>query len=124
MRKELEEKLIKKFPNALKGYSKSPKESLMCFGFEYGDGWYELTEKLLTLLTKLDPNVELVQAKEKFGEMTIYLLTTSSEALDLTEEYAEKSRSVCEVCGKKGEIRNHFGWLKTLCDEHYIEWIR
>ena len=42
MNTENTKKLIEAFPALYRGYKKSPRESLMCFGFECGDGWFDL----------------------------------------------------------------------------------
>ena len=31
----------------------------------------------------------------------------------------ERSKHTCEICGKKGIIRNDLGWVRTLCYECY-----
>jgi len=47
MNVRLENKLFKKYPKLFpKGRKVNPKESLLCFGFECGDGWYWLIDKL------------------------------------------------------------------------------
>jgi hypothetical protein len=39
MKEELELKLIEKYPKLFVNVNRSPKESLMFFGCEHGDGW-------------------------------------------------------------------------------------
>lgn len=46
MRRELEEKLFKKYPKLFCGKDKPITENLMFFGFECGDGWYWLVDNL------------------------------------------------------------------------------
>jgi hypothetical protein len=33
------------------------------------------------------------------------------------DEAERKSETVCEYCGKDGEVRNNGGWVTTLCNE-------
>lgn len=40
---------------------------------EVPEGWWPIYDALLADLLKLDPAVEIVQAKEKFGELRVYL---------------------------------------------------
>lgn len=111
-------------------------ESLMGFGFECGDGWFDLIwdlsekiEKQLKkrekeetisrqakdkLLDKID--FQVVQVKEKFGTLRFYTQGGSKEIDDLINEAEEKSATTCEQCGKPGKSRNH-GWIRVLCDE-------
>jgi len=71
MTPELEDKLIKKYPNLFRDVEKSPRETCMCWGICFDDGWYDLFDELLGKLDKYDC-VVLDQVKEKFGMMTVY----------------------------------------------------
>lgn len=51
MSPELEQKLIAKYPTLYRETSMSPQSSCMAFGFEVGDGWYDLLEILSEALT-------------------------------------------------------------------------
>ena len=115
MKKELEEKLVKDFPNLFAGVTKSPKEGLMCFGCECGDGWYELIRGVCEKI-KDYKDVEFFQIKEKFGELRMYTGAVTDKVHDIIEEACEQSVTVCEACGKPGKIRGG-GWVRTLCDE-------
>ena len=46
MKQELEDKLIKKYPEIFKDCYKSARESCMAWGLEVGDGWYDLIDRL------------------------------------------------------------------------------
>lgn len=106
--------LIENFPNLYRGVSKPLTESLMGFGFECGDGWFELIKELSE---KLEPlGVEAVQVKEKFGGLRFYANHATDAAWDLIEEAECKSETICEECGKAGKP-NGVGWIKTLCEE-------
>lgn len=97
MSPELEHKLIEKYPTLFKDRNKSPRESLMCFGCEFSDGWYKIFDELCDYLTKLanhemfftikdeyktedgkgyiyvkHPSISFTQVKEKYGTMRIY----------------------------------------------------
>jgi hypothetical protein len=58
-----------------------------------------------------------LQMKEKMGTLSFYMTSGTNEMWDLIQEYEEKSAHICEICGKKGELNERFGWLKTLCNE-------
>lgn len=61
MKKELTEKLCNDFPLLYADRRKSPKETMMCFGFECGDGWfdliYNLSNKLEAEIKRTRPNI-------------------------------------------------------------------
>jgi hypothetical protein len=46
MRKELDEQLVKKYPKIFRDRYKSMAETAMCWGFECGDGWYDILDLL------------------------------------------------------------------------------
>lgn len=85
----------------------------------------------------------VTQIKQKFGGLKFYCRTGEKEAQPMVlEEYGEiysirpypsnkamarliylaeeKSRTLCEVCGLRGKLRNR-GWIKTLCDKCSIK---
>tara|TARA_R110000868_G_scaffold103681_16_gene285387 strand:+ start:153 stop:707 length:555 start_codon:yes stop_codon:yes gene_type:complete len=97
MKEELEKQLIEKYPGLFGDVNKSPKESLMCFGCEHGDGWYDIIDNLCGYITHLQknvsyylspkeevkddtsfdglfhcPNVVFSQIKEKYGTLRVY----------------------------------------------------
>lgn len=105
------------------GDVKSPYE---LFGWEVGEGWKPLVEELIKRL-KLETSWdgEILQIKEKFGELRFYIRAGSPEIWKIIDEYEEKSRHTCEVCGQPGELRGYLPWIsqstKTLCEEHLNE---
>jgi hypothetical protein len=46
MKKELDELLCKKYPKIFKDRNGDMKETLMCWGFECGDGWFNIIDQL------------------------------------------------------------------------------
>ena len=73
------------------------------------------------------------QVKEKFGGLRFYLsgipIPIAEEVRKIRDFYEQVSYKTCDVCGGMGKIRNHwpehpdvpFGWVRTLCEEHFIE---
>jgi hypothetical protein len=91
MTPKLEHQLIKKYPKLFRDTTKSPKETLMCFGCEHGDGWFDILDKLCGYITHLQesrtyflatkngksiefhcPDVIFTQIKEKYGTLRVY----------------------------------------------------
>jgi len=83
MKKELELKLVKKYPVIFKDYNGDMRQTCMCWGFECGDGWYnlinELCETVTTLISNKNIKVVAVQVKEKFGGLRFYYDIKSPE---------------------------------------------
>lgn len=83
------------------------------------DGWRELYEQLIEGLASVESDLEVIQAKQKFGGLRVYLNRFSPEADRLIETAARKSRSTCEECGAEAKTRaNRQGYYRTLCDQH------
>jgi hypothetical protein len=133
MNKENTEKLFTDFPRLFKGKDLGMHANLMCFGFEFGDGWFDLIYQLCVDLDaeyqKLSPeNIAdagedgyiVFQAKEKFGGLRFYTDSGTDEMHKLIDVAENKSFTICEYCGKAGKTRGG-GWIKTLCDEHHAE---
>lgn len=108
-------------------------ESLMSFGFECADGWFDLIWKLCENiekeLEKEEPkektkhllkgrgHFEVVQVKEKFGTLRFYSHGSTDKIHELIQEAENKSEVTCEGCGNPGERRNMNNWIKTLCSK-------
>ena len=120
MKKENTEKLLKDFPKLYRQHSLPMTETCMCWGFDCGDGWFDVIYDLSKEITKIDPNVEAVQVKEKFGGLRFYIGGVSNKTHDAVYEAVykaeERAERTCEVCGKPGKITGTF-WLKALCKE-------
>jgi len=96
-------------------------------GVEYvGDGWYKIINDCLAqLLVVLIPTkAEVVQIKEKFGTLRIYVewngdsgKTPYDIVNKVITEAENKSAITCEECGQPGTIDKSFPWVKTLCDK-------
>lgn len=122
--------LVKKCPNLFDDRYGSMKETCMCWGFECGDGWYELLKEACFALEPLivaekakNPEgwsagyYRASQIKEKFGTLRFYLTGGTDEMHAIVEKAEKQSETTCETCGKKGELRGR-GWLYTACVEH------
>ncbi|HZD53321.1 MAG TPA: hypothetical protein VE175_09750 [Woeseiaceae bacterium] len=123
MSPELERKLVEKYPKLFADFGAPPNRSLMAFGFECDDGWFDLLDTLCAQLANLKPAsgdgdlppLTAVQVKEKFGTLRFYVGPCSDEALALIDFAEAMSSKICETCGNRGRTRGT-SWLKTLCD--------
>ena len=125
MKKELDDALVKDFPNLYMDRACNPKHSSMCFGFECDNGWYTLLRKMSKkleeeILKQPEERRKLyraVRVKEKFGELRFSMSGYTEEMFKIIDEAYEESSKTCQVCGKPGETKNNHGWLTTLCLE-------
>jgi hypothetical protein len=124
MRKELEQKLVERWPTWFK-----PKGDFrytgMTLGFRHEDGWFDilwrLCEDLEPLVAALEKQTErpfeVLQVKEKFGGLRFYVNHANDAIRQRIEAAQQESFHTCEVCGQPGTLREN-GLMKTLCEEH------
>jgi len=92
-----------------------------------GPGWYDLIRDLSNDIEKILVEndiayMHLVQVKEKYGTLRIYMSTETEEISELIEAAEERSYSTCELCGFPGTIRGiSTHWLQTQCDKCYLK---
>jgi hypothetical protein len=116
MNNELEAKLVERWPKWFH-VNGDKRKTLMSYGFECADGWFDLIWKLceeLEPLVQMDENFEVVQVKEKFGGLRFYIArgdwrgdsTIDWDAVHKAINDAEHVSFVtCEYCGKPGRAR-------------------
>ncbi|MEQ1603133.1 MAG: hypothetical protein ABL885_15360 [Methylophilaceae bacterium] len=122
--------LFDAFPSIYRGRVKLIEESLMSFGFESDDGWFDLiwtlsqkiedAAKAPGLNPQCDSWPETTQVKEKFGIVRFHLNNHNEVMNDLISEAQEVSAKTCEICGSPGS-RVVGRRVKTLCDIHAKE---
>jgi len=122
MKKELDDALCAKYPKIFADRHKSMQETCMCWGFDCGDGWYDLIDNLCSLIqnyvdwSKCE-QVVAEQVKEKFGGLRFYY-RGGDDYIDGAVAIADRlSFTICDVCGNKG-TSNKDGWIATRCEAH------
>jgi len=121
MNKKNTETLLKDFPKLYRQYYLPMTETCMCWGFDVGDGWYDLIYQLSQKLEIAAPECECCQCKEKFSTLRFYVDNCNEEGHKIIIEYEKKSGHICEICGEKGVFRGDLPWVRTLCLKHYKE---
>jgi hypothetical protein len=127
MREDLEEQLCKKYPKIFADRNRPMTETAMCWGFEHGDGWYNIIDQLCSnIQSHIDwknrdslvvPQVVATQVKEKFGTLRFYYDGGDDYISGLTSMAESMSAVTCDECGAPGQQRSG-GWIRTLCDNH------
>jgi len=69
MNSKLTKKLILTYPLLYGDFNKSPQETLMCFGFECGDGWFDIIN---SLSSKIEKEIERIVKNDKEYELCRY----------------------------------------------------
>lgn len=133
MKKELDELLCERYPKIFKNRNASMTETAMCWGFDCGDGWFNIIDQLcLNIQEYIDwkqnqkerygrgdgcSQVVADQVKEKFGSLRFYTTGGDDTIRGMIHMAESMSAVTCEVCGSPGKFRGH-GWFYTACDEH------
>ena len=125
MNKNLDEKLVEKYPKIFRDRHGDMMTTAMCWGFP-DDGWYNIIDKLCECLqhdTDMNngPQVIASQVKEKFATLNFYTCG-HSDYQDGMIRFAESMSAItCEECGYPGDCKvingSPYGWMKTLCNE-------
>lgn len=117
-------RLFNEFPTFFRG-REDIHNSLMGFGFECDDGWFDIIHRLCTDIKAVCDRAgwdgfRVVQVKEKWGGLRFYtdgLPVDIADEIDVLISKAESdSYTICEVCGNTGQLRKG-GWWRTLCDD-------
>ena len=134
MKQELDKLLCEKYPLMMVNRDKSMMETCMCWGFECGDGWFNILDQLMGNIQhhidwnnknfekgykqyKQVPQVTLDQVKEKFGTLRFYYQGGDDEISGMVRMAESMSAVTCEQCGNPGTTGGQ-GWISTLCETH------
>ena len=130
MNEKLDELLCQRYPKMMVNREKSMMETCMCWGFECGDGWFNILDQLMGNIQhhidwknkkeEVVAQVTLNQVKEKFGTLRFYY-SGGDDYIDGLVTMAESMSGVtCEECGLPG-TQTQGGWIKTACAAHRVE---
>lgn len=118
MKKELSDKLFKKYPKLLN-------RDILMFGTECWNGWYDLLDKLCSDLQSININntkqIIVTQIKEKFGGLRFYINSVDNNIRYITHRLInraeEESYKICEICGSEKDITITTGWIMVRCKD-------
>jgi hypothetical protein len=101
----LTEQMYDVFPALYRGRTKSPQDSAMCWGFECGDGWYQILYDLSLALHEYalrhpELSLEVMQVKSKFGTLRIHLNQHTSEIDEMISHACQQAEGIDEDTGK------------------------
>jgi len=125
MSPENTKKLFEKFPKIFSGKDEPLTQNLMGFGFECGDGWYNLIDALCgSLQWDTDknnyngryPQIKAVQVKEKYGSLRFYTAGATDYQQGMVDFAETMSETTCELCGQPGKVYDE-GWVYTRCEK-------
>jgi len=123
VRKELDETLCARYPLIFKDRNENMMHTAMCWGFECGDGWYNIIDTLCGLLTS-----EYRSAKSRYeylveigvGNVLYGTKTVTQEAIDEAKVKLDEESTKVPVAV---QVKEKFGGLRfyvqAATDKHY-----
>ena len=146
MTPEKDDELCAKYPKIFRDRYASPQTVCMCWGFECGDGWYDLIDTLCHEIQshidnkiraqkyrlekgEIGPNevipeeefqVVASQVKSKFSGLRFYVEYNGldDEIRGMISMAESMSYKICEECGNRGTLRKD-SWITNYCDPCY-----
>jgi hypothetical protein len=91
-------------------------------------GWKDIIERAKVQLYMVDPDIEFIQIKEKWGVLEIYFNSPADkvdECRKIINQFRKESLTTCQHCGTRenvGHIKDR--WVMTLCIHCYSHYIR
>lgn len=131
MRDELDKQLVEKYPKIFKNRYGDMKETLMCFGFECGDGWYQIIDSLCAnIQSHIDWRNKQRQQALDWNDKIRAALAGDLTALDSHYSYAINSDELIQEAMEKGprdvpeeipqvvavQVKEKFGGLRFYVD--------
>jgi len=130
MKQEYDTYLCTTYPKMFVNRYKPMTETTMCWGFDCGDGWYNIINQLCANIQhhidwknrkeEIVPQVTVDQVKEKFGSLRFYFTGGDDYIRGMATMAESMSGVTCEECGNPGSTLGR-GWLTTLCEKHAEE---
>jgi hypothetical protein len=125
MNPELQNKLYEKYPLLFCEKDLPPTQSLLCFGIETDDGWYDLLSRVCEMITHHEkynkgPDyhpVRFTQVKEKYGTLRLYYVGGDDFVQGVISFAEYISGFICEETGNPGRVMSRGGWYKCLSPE-------
>lgn len=131
MSPQKEHELVVKFPVLFAGRTTPSTSSLMSFGCECDDGWFDILYSLCVVIQQhienghwqYDEPYRFMQIKEKYGTLRVYDSGFDDFIAGAIRVAETMSYVTCESCGAPGKLCCATGgyWLKTLCRQHMEE---
>lgn len=83
-----------------------------------GVGWQPIVRQLFADMLAAGWDGRVIQVKEKWGGLRVYVGGAPDAVHDLIESAETKSCITCEDCGADGQMRGG-SYVRTLCDKCY-----
>jgi len=124
MNQELDNILYHRYPKIFPDRHGDPAENGMCWGFQCGDGWFDIIDGLCAEITRqikagAMPPVVATRVKEKSGYLRFYIRDhfnrdANPQAHRLIELAQQQAERTCQQCGRPVELTDAQRWA-AMC---------
>lgn len=115
MKEELDEYLVKKYPNIFRDRNGSQMDTNMCWGFQCADGWFFIINMLCS---SINSHIQSIKQRNAFTQKMLDKIATGEEVSDWVNSSYKKGtlkiESVPEVIAN--QVKEKFGTLRFYCD--------
>lgn len=117
----MDTKLVQQFydrwPKWFGGLTQPPEKSCLAFGFECGDGWFDILWQLCEDIDNIGvpDEFQVDQVKEKFGGLRFYTMGANEEIYNRISQAEYDSYNTCEICGSTEDVTSEGNWITTFC---------
>jgi hypothetical protein len=102
MKKELDEKLCAKYPKIFADRHKPMTETCMCWGFDHGDGWYNIIDRLCANIQhRIDQVIERNERNRKYIDMVAAAKAGNFDLFDENFSWCKDKPEVIEKYRKE-----------------------
>lgn len=94
------------------------KESMITEDWGVNSGWVLLVKNLCENIMQIDDTVEIIQVKQKFGNLRFYCSNNNSQKIvDLIRLAEMTSSGICEICGDFDRVSTEgtSPYIQSLC---------
>lgn len=129
MKKELDELLCKRYPKMMVNRNKGMQETCMCWGFECGDGWFNILDQLMgNIQHRIDWKEKQRESAIKYNEIVTQCQAGNFESFEkeyagLNTEYKDKRLAEIIAGGRRelpelipqvtlDQVKEKFGTLR------------
>ena len=94
-------------------------EANLAWEAEVPFGWRSTYRDVIKEIFAVDETAKVSQAKEKFGELRIYMREAGQQIYDLIDAATDRARGLCQQCGSPAVLmKTTDGYYATLCESH------
>lgn len=120
-KEEFDKYMCSTYPDLFRDRNKPMSETCMCWGFDVGNGWYDLLDNLCKELKEIEnlTGIEIIvdQVKEKLGGLRFYTTPFFTNA-KITDP--EKQKMWCDIIyGAIDRVENRSYTICASCGEFY-----